>query len=417
MTNTSFSNGYALIIGVGRDLPDTVNDAHALHNILIDKHKAGYPNEQVQLITERGATKHGILEALKELANQTKGNPNATVLIYYSGHGGCKNLDTEEENYYFIPNDFAADAANTWLRKEEFSSLVKEIKAQKMMLIFDCCHANGFREKDAHGAKLIGLPHDLKQNFEPLVAGLGVGSGKVVIASCKADEKSYINTRKQQGVFTLVFIEALEGKNTDGKKPFISFNDVCQYLLEQVPIRAYELNGKLQTPVFNLTDFQGFDICRNSYIPPKPHVFIISDSADNGYLESISLHLKVLERHNLIEKWDISRIPSGRIVNDILNEEMDKSTIVLGLISTNYLTSNRCEDLQNRAINNNKIFVPILLEDCLYDLYPNIAKRAGLPKIKGELVAIADAIRAGAEESSIYTDISRAILRLVQNPL
>ena len=47
MTNNGFPNGYALIIGIGRDLPDTVNDAHALHKILIDKQKAGYPDAQV----------------------------------------------------------------------------------------------------------------------------------------------------------------------------------------------------------------------------------------------------------------------------------------------------------------------------------------------------------------------------------
>lgn len=92
MTNNGFPNGYALIIGIGRDLPDTVNDAHALHKILIDKQKAGYPDAQVQLITEGAATKQGIIDALKELANQTKDNPNATVLIYYSGHGG-QDLD------------------------------------------------------------------------------------------------------------------------------------------------------------------------------------------------------------------------------------------------------------------------------------------------------------------------------------
>ena len=33
MANEGFPNGFALIIGVGRDLPDTVNDANVLHKI------------------------------------------------------------------------------------------------------------------------------------------------------------------------------------------------------------------------------------------------------------------------------------------------------------------------------------------------------------------------------------------------
>ncbi|MEH2457552.1 hypothetical protein [Nostoc sp.] len=36
MTNQTFTNGYALLIGVGADLPVTVKDATAIRDILID---------------------------------------------------------------------------------------------------------------------------------------------------------------------------------------------------------------------------------------------------------------------------------------------------------------------------------------------------------------------------------------------
>ncbi|MFS0514491.1 hypothetical protein ACEYW6_07150 [Nostoc sp. UIC 10607] len=40
MTNQTFTNGYALLIGVGADLPVTVKDATAIQDILIDSDHA-----------------------------------------------------------------------------------------------------------------------------------------------------------------------------------------------------------------------------------------------------------------------------------------------------------------------------------------------------------------------------------------
>ena len=56
--------------------------------------------------------------------------------------------------------------------------------------------------------------------------------------------------------------------------------------------------------------------------------------------------------------------------------------------------------------------MPILIENCLYEYYPDIVSRASLPKIEGKLVPIKDALRTG--ETSVYPDICRAILRLIQ---
>jgi Caspase domain/TIR domain len=407
MANDNFPNGYALIIGVGNDLPDTVNDANVLHKILIDPKKAGYPSAQAQLITGKAATKQGIVDALIKLDNQTKDNTDATVLIYYSGHG-AQVMEPYGEQYYLVPNDYSPPNKKALLTKKELSELINQINSQKMMLIFDCCHANGVKGVDFDKM-------NSQQDFQPLVEGLSAGSGRVVIASCQKNESSYIDRQKNHGIFTSVLIETLEGKNTMDKKKYISFEDICQYLRTEVPIRANELMKKPQTPVFNLTDFTGFDVCFNSYVPPTPCIFIISDSQDNQYLEAISNSLKVLERRNLIEKWDISRIPSGAIVKDVLNEKIDKSDIILGLISTNYLNSDVCLRLQTRAVADDKTFVPILLEDCLYELEEEITKREGLPKKQGQLTAIAD--DAWSSQNAAYAEISRGILRLVQSRL
>jgi Caspase domain/TIR domain len=406
MTNHKFPNGYALIVGIGNDLPDTVQDANALHNILIDDKKAGYPTNQVQLITEGDATKQGIIEGLKKLKTQTENNPNATVIIYYSGHGGQIMLEGIE-HYFLIPNDYDGNSTQTGLSKEDFSQLVNDINAQKLMLIFDCCHADG--------VKGIKRPDNLIATAEPLVNGLGAGGGRIVMASCKANEKSYIDQQKNHGVFTLVLIEALEGKNTAGIKSFISFNDICQYLIEQVPIRAYQLSKKPQTPVFNLMDFIGFDVCHNSYIPPKPRIFIISDARDsNPYLSELRQSLQNLVNVNLIEKWDISEIPPSALIDDFLKEELAKAHIVIGMLSDNYLNSKNgiCLNLQTLALAANKRFIPILLDDCFWDIYPELENRIVQPLNDEDNQP--KAIKNWGNRSTAYLKIGKAILREVQ---
>ncbi len=47
-----FANGYALIIGVGGNLPETINDAIQLYKTLINPLRAGYPSSNVQLLIE-----------------------------------------------------------------------------------------------------------------------------------------------------------------------------------------------------------------------------------------------------------------------------------------------------------------------------------------------------------------------------
>ncbi|MBN3943776.1 caspase family protein [Nostoc sp. NMS9] len=100
MTNQTFTNGYALLIGVGADLPVTVKDATAIRDILIDGDHAAYPSEQVTLLTETSATRQKILAAFDQIIAQVNQNPDATVIIYYSGHGGRIQRTNE---YFLVP--------------------------------------------------------------------------------------------------------------------------------------------------------------------------------------------------------------------------------------------------------------------------------------------------------------------------
>lgn len=67
-----FSNGYAIFIGVGDDLPVAAKDAQALYDLFIHPGRAAYPPEQVKLLIEKDATRDSILTTLDGIVNLSK---------------------------------------------------------------------------------------------------------------------------------------------------------------------------------------------------------------------------------------------------------------------------------------------------------------------------------------------------------
>ncbi|MEC5156406.1 caspase family protein [Chryseobacterium sp. MP_3.2] len=95
-------NFFALIIGVGEDLPATTADAIAINTILSDPENGGYLPENITILVEKDATKEHIISALDELMLKSKSQKNFTVIIYYSGHGlQVPDVDSPSEFMYY----------------------------------------------------------------------------------------------------------------------------------------------------------------------------------------------------------------------------------------------------------------------------------------------------------------------------
>jgi hypothetical protein len=245
-----FKNGYALLIGVGYDksLPATVNDAKALYDLLIDPRLAAYPQEQVQVLTEEASTKDSILSGLDTLADQVRENPDATVWIYFSGHGF---LHEETHEYFLIPYEYSLQQIQTTcISSQQWSQKLKAIEAKKLMVWLDCCHAGGMLSKELNRLPFRESPPP-KGTFE----GLTSGSGRVVVASCKEDQKSYILPGARNSVFTTCLLEVLRGQGlTDSDDEYIRFFQIMSHLYDEVP---ESVKTKPQNPI--LVSGEGLD--------------------------------------------------------------------------------------------------------------------------------------------------------------
>lgn len=253
-TTAEFSNGYALFIGVGNylhadKLPATVNDATVLYKLFTNPLRAGYPESQVKLLVNEQATRQGILDGLQWLIECTRNKRDVTAVVYFSGHGGV----IAESAYVLAPFEFKlADWMECSISKEEFAGKIDQLNqhTKKLLVILDCCHASGMTAKGP-------LENSFFSSVEVLLSRLKHGAGKVLVASCKANQKSYIVDGAPYSIFTNSLVDALDVSADDGKGyatvlrtlPFVSEN-------------TKRLSGEKQTPVFDMIGVEDFAICR-----------------------------------------------------------------------------------------------------------------------------------------------------------
>ena len=155
----TFAHGYALLVGVGQSayapwsLPASVRDAQAIRAALLDPARCAYPSDadHVRLLHDGEATRDAILEGLAWLAGRAAIDPEATALVYYSGHGWIDEADC----YYLIPHDVdPLDVPGSALTARDFTEALRGVRARRLLAIMDCCHAKRSGRRQRVGSDL-----------------------------------------------------------------------------------------------------------------------------------------------------------------------------------------------------------------------------------------------------------------------
>jgi hypothetical protein len=236
----TFTQGHAVVVGVGADLAVTVEDATAVADLLRDPGRCAYPPDQVQLLTGAQATAANILAALDTLARATRAtSPESTALVYFSGHG------LETPAYYLMPHGYdLSDLPGTAIPGAVFSERLRAIEAKKLLVLLDCCHAGGQAEAKGLPGVKSPLPPSIKDELER-------GSGRVVLASSRKDEQSW--TGKPYSVFTAALLEGLAGYGAFERDSYARVLDVAMYVGRMVPERTKDKQHPI-VKVSNLED-------------------------------------------------------------------------------------------------------------------------------------------------------------------
>lgn len=250
-----FNQGRALVIGVAdykevRRLPEAVlNDARDTADALKSPSYCGYPDANVTVLTDGQATLVGIRNALADLAANS--TADSTVAIFFSGHGtrvGSGGAATSA----LVPNDCKrSDLAGTTLGEAELSAAIGAIKAPRVLVIIDACHAAGaatlksdLDEVDDDGLDVGFDEKSLQQ--------LASGTGRVIFASSRATEVSRVLRGERNSVFTTAMLAGLKGAAAtagDGTiRVFDLFNYVSEAVRQAVPGR--------QHPIFKASELE-----------------------------------------------------------------------------------------------------------------------------------------------------------------
>lgn len=285
MEDSALKKAYALLIGVGNDLPVTAGDAAAIYNLLLDKNLAGYLPENITLLTNEMATRKNIVAAFDNLIEKV--DSDSSVLVYYSGHGGTysdndflkkKDWKPENENkkyFHLCPFDYDPENyKNTWVKAEEVRAKINALKSRRLIFFLDCCHAAGMLENTIAS----GITTIAKAEADGLAQNLDTGRGMSIISSCRADQESYIMEGDSNSLYTKCMLEVLKGEDKkDFDDPFIRISEVVRYIFKKVPENHPE-----QNPYANLQIYDDFIVSKTNVnaVKEQPNE-ISSNTADN----------------------------------------------------------------------------------------------------------------------------------------
>ncbi len=283
---STFENGFALVIGVAnypkvRRLPTTVlKDAQDMYDLLRSPSHCAYPVRNTRLLLDDQSTLENIHEGLRWLAQSATAHD--TGLIFFSGHGGRLTSGPQAGNY-LIPYDCDPEALSTTaLAGQELTELLHQIKAQRLLVLFDACYSGGTSEaKD-----LMSRQPELKSGLdEHTYEQLAQGAGRVIMASSRSDETSLVLNNMRNSLFTHYLLEALRGNARTHGDGVLRIFDVFEYVSEQVPAHGN------QHPIFKATDLE------NNF----PIALFVGGKQLGPAADSIPLHKTAVDKRALRE--------------------------------------------------------------------------------------------------------------------
>ena len=209
-------------------------DAESFYEWLISLNGGKYAPSRVNLLIDRDATARNIRKALFEWLGQAL--EEDIVTIYFAGHGSPQSPD-RPSNLFFLPYDAQYDnIASTGFPMWDIETALKRfIKANKVVVIADACHAGG-----------VGRPFDIATRagrgimVNPIDAGLQnlskVGDGVCVISA--SDEGQLSQEGKTwgggHGVFTYFLLQGLKGEADYNNDDTVMLGELIPYLSEKV---------------------------------------------------------------------------------------------------------------------------------------------------------------------------------------
>jgi len=186
-----------------------------------------YSNVTTSLLTDKAATRSGVLSGLKKLVSEA--DQGDVVMVYFSGHGV-----PDGDQFFYMTHDASAQECYNGVDFQAIRSPLKALTEEKK------CHVILFMDTCYSGA-MFGMKSNAKE-FSMTVPGL------VGFYSSTSGQQSAEIDKLQNGAFTHAILAGLKGaaKNSEGE---ITINNLEAYIKAKV---SKETGGRQNPIVENL---------------------------------------------------------------------------------------------------------------------------------------------------------------------
>jgi len=174
-----------------------------------------------------------------------KGRSTDILLVYLSGHGATHG--GQDGDYYYLTKDATTQSLeDSAVRKQrtlssaEIADFIRNIPANKQVLILDTCAAGRLAERLSEG-------REISSSAERAFDRMKDRTGTFVLAGAAADRVSYEATRYGQGLLTYSLLAGMRGAALSPDST-VDVNRLFQYARDEVPNLARGIGG-IQSPV------------------------------------------------------------------------------------------------------------------------------------------------------------------------
>lgn len=115
-------------------------------------------------------------------------------------------------------------------------------------------------------------------------------------------------------------------------------------------------------------------------------IYILHHHSDSKDMNILSMQLEMLRTKALVQTWSVENMIPGSHRDETIRQELAKASIVLALISPDYLAdSEYCMKIQQEAYQTGKAIIPVILRNCMWDMDDILQPLNPLPYEEGTL--------------------------------
>lgn len=153
------------------------------------------------------------------------------IIFYYAGHGVP---DEKNRSAYLLPVDGDGSDISTGYKLDDLYKELSSLKVKNITVFIDACFSGSKRD----GGKLTSA-----RGIAIKVAPTTPKGNMIVFTASSGDETAYGYNEKSHGLFTYYLLKKLQESKGD-----VSYEELFNYIEENVKFTSFQTNRKPQTP-------------------------------------------------------------------------------------------------------------------------------------------------------------------------